>query len=134
MDCLCCSTRCSFEVLGCRLGTLTDTFLFCRMMSDWQRKLSNLPGLSAKDKRIVEGKLLAEHDDDWAARFFQDNETPEATIERLTALLPKAGETIYKVQKVHSRGLCFMPGPVHPHSGYVGALLVYGSTHGPVSI
>ena len=84
-------------------------------MSDWQTRLSDLPGLPADDKLYLEGKLLL-IDDVKAARYFKDNEPPEATIKRLRALLPEAGETIDKAHKVHSRGLhrvkpglCLMP-------------------------
>ena len=73
-------------------------------MSDWQTRLSDLPGLPADDKLYLEGKLLL-IDDVKAARYFKDNEPPEATIKRLRALLPEAGETIDKAHKVHSRGL-----------------------------
>lgn len=60
-------------------------------MSDWQRSLSNLKGLSDYDKAYVEGKLLG-LGDDIAACYFRDNEPDRDTVMRLSALLPYAGE------------------------------------------
>lgn len=62
-------------------------------MSAWQVRLKSLQQLTGAEKNLIEGKLLTFGDGTKAERWFKEDDTDEDAVQRLSALLPDAGES-----------------------------------------